>query len=193
VLGLALRVAFGGGGVGERSATLLAFLLTLGGFAAARLVASPRVAFSVGLALVALFDLAALGPRNPAGYDDVQAFYRTDQSMSVQLPVDGQRQLELVLVAQPMYTGDQPAFGLAGDVNETPLQWSCTVQHGVQRLELPLPAEALRGATTADVRLRLTGSPSHASDYLLVYASSRHGGVLMTLEPQSHAPACALK
>jgi hypothetical protein len=44
-----------------------------------------------------------------------------------------------------------------------------------------VPARALSGAESIDVRLHLTGSPSRESDYLLAYASARRGGFLVSL------------
>ncbi len=72
----------GRGGVGDRSAVVMAALLSAGGWVAALLLSTPRTAFLVTLGLVALLDLAALPPRNEPEYDDREAFYRTDQVLS---------------------------------------------------------------------------------------------------------------
>jgi hypothetical protein len=160
---------------------------------AARVLANPRAAFLVTIVCVALFDIAALPARNQVEYDDLQAFYRTDQVLSAQVPVIDQNAQALTLLTQPMFGGAQPTFGLAADVNGIPLGWNCVFHHGVQRLALPLPPEVVRGVATLDVRLRLAGLPSRESDYLLVYQSSRRGGVLLTLEqPPSNALPCSL-
>jgi hypothetical protein len=187
VVGLGLRLALGGGGVGDRSAVVMSVLLAVAGWLAAWLLAGPRVALVVTVLLVALLDIAALPARNAAEYDDLEAFYRTDQVLSAQLaePVGGdQGGLAITLLAQPFYAAAQPRFGLAGDVNGTSLQWTCALPRGIQHLALPLPpgvASDARG--TFDVRLHLTGAPDHASDYLVVYSSSRQGGFVIALEP----------
>jgi hypothetical protein len=63
----------------------------------------------------------------------------------------------------------------------------------MQRIALPVPPSAGGG----DVRLRLTGSPSREGDYLLVYASSRQGGFLVSFvtaaELDQSATICTLK
>ena len=44
-----------------------------------------------------------------------------------------------------------------------------------------LQASAEDGASSIDVRLHLTGSPSREADYLILYTSSRRGGPLLSL------------
>jgi hypothetical protein len=86
----------------------------------------------------------------------------------------------LTLLVEPVFSGAQPRFGLAGDVGGTSLTWDCAFRRGLQRLALPvtsLPASA----AAVDARLHLTGSPSRDGDYLLVYASSARGGFLVSL------------
>ncbi|HEX8967317.1 MAG TPA: hypothetical protein VF937_05515, partial [Chloroflexota bacterium] len=96
----------------------------------------------------------------------------------------GQGALALRLLVRPVFDAAQPRFGLAADVNGTALNWTCAFVRGeIQPVALPIPLEALRGTALADVSLRLSGSPSRETDYLLVYASSRQGGVLVSLEP----------
>jgi hypothetical protein len=193
ILGLLVRLAVGGGGTGVRSATLLGFLLTLGAWLAARVVAGPRTGLLVTVACVALLDVAALPTRSVVQYDDVQALYRTDQVVSAHLSGVDQDMLTLTVLAQPTFSGTRPTFGLAGEVNGIAMAWNCQFQHGVQRLALPL-RDAMRqtSATGIDVRLWLTGSPNRESDYLLVYQSSRTGGVLIEVGPTSSAASCAL-
>jgi hypothetical protein len=87
----------------------------------------------------------------------------------------------LTIVAQPVFAGAQPGFGLSGELNGQSVQWSCLFRRGVQRLALPMPREAL-GAPKIDVKLHLNGSPTRESDYLLVYASSLRGGFLVSLD-----------
>ncbi|MBV9325650.1 MAG: hypothetical protein JO352_17910 [Chloroflexi bacterium] len=185
--GLGVRLVVGGAGVGDRSAMVMALALSLGAWAAARLLGGPRVAFGVMLAVVALLDLAALPQKNPPAYDDLQAFYRTDQLLSSQVtaPAGTDSGATLTVLAQPMFTDAQPQFGLAGTVNGRPMGWSCAFGHGIQTLALPLPAGIVRPAETADVQLHLSGSPSRESDYLVVYASSQRGGFLVSLVPTS--------
>jgi hypothetical protein len=159
----------------------MAVLLAVCAWLAARLVAGPRVAFFVAAALLVLFDVAAVPSRNAPEYDDLQAFYRTDQVLETQLPVPTADAVVSV-VAQPVFAGAQPRFGLSGQVGGASLQWKCDFRHGIQRLALPLPRQAMG---TIDVKLRLTGSPSRDGDYLIVYASSLRGGFLVSLERTS--------
>lgn len=201
VVGLGARLAIASVGVGDRSALVMASLLAIGAWLAARLLGGPRTAFLVTLGLMALFTVAALPPRNAPEYDDVEAVYRTDQLVvTAQLSVPSgmsQQPALLTLLAQPVFPAAQPTFGLAGEVNGTPLGWQCAFARGVQRLALPLPQRALSSASTLDVRLHLTGSPSRETDYLLVYTSSRRGGVLVSLEgapnPDRTATLCSLE
>jgi hypothetical protein len=187
VVGVGLRLVLGGSGVGGRSAIVMSVLLAVAGWLAAWLLGGPRVALLVTVLVVALLDLAALPVRNAAQYDDLEAFYRTDQVLSAQLAVPGRADeggLAVTLLAQPFYAAAKPRFGLAGEVNGSPLQWTCTFPRGVQRLALPLPEGLTSGVgSTADVRLHLAGAPDHTSDYLVVYASSRQGGFMIALEP----------
>jgi hypothetical protein len=104
--------------------------------------------------------------------------------LSAQLPVPGAADdTDITLLVQPVFSGAQARFGLAGDVNGTSLQWSCPFQHGIQRLALGVPSEVVRGQPTADVRLHLSGTPERESDYLVVYTSSRLGGFVISLDP----------
>jgi len=189
LLGLVLRLALGGGGVGDRSAVVMTVLLAVAAWFATWLLAGPRAALVVTLILVALLDLAALPVRNTAGYDDLEALYQTDQVLSAQLAVPGgasanQGGLAVTLLAQPFFAAGQPRFGLADEVNGTPLQWACAFPRGIQRIALPLPVGLASGTQgTADVRLHLTGAPDHTSEYLVVFASSRQGGPVVSLEP----------
>jgi hypothetical protein len=186
VVGVGSRLLLAGAGVGDRSAVVMATLLTLGGWAAARLLGGPRVAFAISLGLMALFTLAALPARNPPTYDDVDAFYRTDQVFSAQLAVPGNASIVTVLV-EPRSQGAQPSFGLAGTINGVDASWTCPFDRGIQRLALPVPTGALAGTSAADVELHLTGTPSREGDYLLVYASSQRGGYLISLEPTAES------
>ena len=188
LLGSGLRLALGGGGIGDRSAAIMSALLVIGAWAAARQLRGPRAAFVAALVLVALFDAAALPTRGTPEYDDLQALYRPEQEIAVQLAVPPSvattNDPSLSVLVQPVYSGVQPAFGLAGQVNGSALAWRCAFQRGaVQRLELPISADVLRGTSTADVRLHLTGSPTREADYLIVYASARGGGPLISLQP----------
>ncbi len=194
VVGLGTRLAIGSVGVGDRSALVMATLLTIGAWLAARLLGGPRTAFVVTLGLMVLFNVAALPTRNAPEYDDVEAVYRTDQVVAAQLPVPSgipQQPAMLTLLAQPIFPAARPTFGLAGEVNGTPLGWQCAFARGIQRLALPLPQRALNSASTLDVRLRLTGSPSRETDYLLVYTYSRRGGLMVSLENAQNADRTA--
>ena len=98
IVGLGARLALGGTGAGDRSALVMATLLTLGAWLAARLIGGPRTAFLVSLGLVVLFDVAALPPRGVTEYDGVEAWYRTDQVVAAQLarPTTGAANLTLL-------------------------------------------------------------------------------------------------
>jgi hypothetical protein len=187
IVGLAVRVVLGGAGIGDRSAIVITTLLSVGCWVGARLLAGPRVGVLILAAVVVLLDIAALPPRNAPIYDDVQAFYRPDQELRAQLPVaagvDRTADVAVTLLVQPVFDSGQPRFGLAGEVNGAPLEWTCAFGRGIQRIGLALPVGALVGATSADVRLHLTGEPSRDGDYLLVYASSRLGGFVISLDP----------
>jgi hypothetical protein len=188
IVGLGLRLALGGGGVGDRSALVMSVLLAVAGWLAAWLLVGPRAAVAITLVLVALLDLAALPARNAAEYDDLEAFYRTDQVLTAQPAVPrgaDQGGVAITLLAQPYFADAQPRFGLAGEVNGTPLQWTCAFPRGIQRIALPLPVglASADAPGTADVRLHLSGAPDHSSEYLVVYASSRQAGFVISLEP----------
>jgi hypothetical protein len=184
--GIAVRLVVGGVGVGERSAVVMSVLLTLAAWLAALLLRGPRVALLVALAATALLDVAALPPRDTAPYDDLQAFYRTDQVLSATLPVSRSGSA-LNLLVQPVFAGAQPRFGLAGEVNGTAYRWSCAFAHGIQTVALPVTVQG----DTADVRLQLTGAPARDGDYLIVYMSSRLGGYVISLgSPQAGATRC---
>jgi hypothetical protein len=181
VVGLGLRLALGGSGVGDRSAVVMATVLTVGAWLAARLVGGPRTAFLVSIGVMALHDIAALPERGAPEYDGMEGWYRIDQVVSAQLAVPNAATPSLTLLVQPVFTGAQPSFGLAADVNGVPLSWTCPFERDIQRLALPIPREALGGASSIDVRLHLTGSPSREADYLILYTSSRRGGPLLSL------------
>ena len=184
LIGVLARLALGGLGVGDISAAVLSVLLASGAWTAARLLAGPRAAFVASVVLLALFDLAALPSRTPPIYDDLQAFYRTDQELTAQLMVPAIDQTPaLTLVAQPVFSGPQSAFGLAATIDASPVSWRCAFERGLQRLILPLTPGATVPGQTANVALHLTGAPTRESDYLIVYSSSRLGGFLLSLEP----------
>jgi hypothetical protein len=151
------------------------------------LLGGPKVAFLVTLGVVALLDLAVLPQRATPVYDDLEAFYRTDQALSTRVaaPAGVESGAVLTVVAQPTFPGAQPRFGLAGEVNGTSLTWNCTFGRGIQTLALPLPAGLVQPGEAADVHLRLSGSPSRENDYLVVYASSQRGGFLVALASAS--------
>lgn len=180
LVGLALRLALGGGGVGDRSALVMATLLAVGAWLAARVLTTPRTAFLVMLGGIALLDLAALPARNALEYDYREAFFRTDQVISAQVPAGSSAvaQPMLMLLVEPVFPAGevQPRFGLAGEVGNATLAWDCTFQRGLQHAALPVAS-----AGPLDVRLHLTGSPTRETDYLLVYASAPRGGFLVSL------------
>jgi hypothetical protein len=186
LVGLGLRVLIGGAGVGDRSAIVMTVLLGVGAWAAARLLSGPRAAFIVTVVLVALLDLAALPQRTPPPFDDLQAFYSTDQVLVIPVSVPpglDPAAAALTVLVQPTFAASQPQFGLAGTVNGAPATWSCAFQHGIQTIALPVPPGALASGATADAELHLTGSPSRESEYLVVYASSQRGGFVASLAP----------
>jgi hypothetical protein len=181
LVGLGLRLALGGGGVGDRAALVMATLLAVGAWVGALLLSTPRTAFLVALGMLALLDLAALPARNALEYDYREAFFRTDQMITAQVPgqAGAPGQAMLVLLVEPVFpaANAQPRFGLAGEVGNLALAWDCSFQRGLQHVALPVPP----GSGPLDVRLHLTGSPTRETDYLLVYASAPRGGFLVSL------------
>jgi hypothetical protein len=199
LLGLPLRALVGGVGVGDRSAMVMTALLGVGAWIAARMLAGPRVAFGVTLVVVALFALAALPQRAPPAYDDLEAFYRTDQRLTTSVAVPPGLDPDaaaLTVLAQPTFAGPEARFGLAGTVNNVAVNWSCVFQKGIQTIALPLPGGAVGSGQSVDVQLHLTGSPTRESEYLIAYASSQRGGFVVGLAPSAGLDAavtrCAL-
>jgi hypothetical protein len=184
VLGAGVRLAIGSAGIGDRSAAVITVLLAIGVWAASVVLSSTRTAFFLTLGLVALLDLAALPARNAPEYDDRTAFFRTDQVLNARVPITSGKAIArptLTVLVEPVYSGAQPAFGLAGDVGSTSVTWDCAFKPGMQRLGLAIPPAAITSNGSVDVRLHLTGSPSRESNYLLVYMSSTRGGFLISL------------
>jgi len=184
--GIAIRLALGGGGIGDASAAIMLTLLVASAWSAAMLLSTPRTAFWVALGLIVLGDLAALPSRNSPEFDAREAFYRTDQTLVAQVPVApglAQAQPTLTLLAEAAFPSGQnaPKFDLAGQVGATQLAWRCPFQHGMQRLGLPLPPQVVGSGSSLDVRLRLTGTPSRETDYLVVYSSAARGGFIVDL------------
>jgi len=153
IVGTLVRLAARPIDIAAASAALLAALLWLGVWLAVVLVSKPRSAFFIGVAAMVMLDLAALSPRTVVDFDQREALYRTDQTLTLPVPPGT---TQLVVLVEPVFDGAQPRFALAG--------WSCPWQHARQYLALPLPS----GTTT--VGLRLTGSPARDGDYLIVYA-----------------------
>jgi hypothetical protein len=193
VLGTLVRLIVAGTSVPRLSGTVLAVLLWLGVWLAMVLLTNPRVAFFVGLAAMAVVDVSAFPPRVSVSFDDREVLYRTDQSLAVHVSAVVGDTL-LTVLAEPVFAGAQPRFGLAGQVGGTAVEWSCTWRRGRQVVALPLPASATGGF---DVQLRLIGTPSRDGDYLLVYASSAQPGpVILTTSPSAlkdDATMCALR
>jgi hypothetical protein len=179
---MGVRLAVGGTGVGDRSATVMLVLLAGLAWLAARLLVGPRFALAALVVLVAVFDLAALPQRTPPPYDDLEALYRTDQVLFARLPVSGDASTLSILV-QPVFSNSnsnsdaRPRFGLAGEVNSAAYQWTCPFVRGIQTIALPVSVSG----SSADVQLHLTGAPSRDGDYLIVYASAPRGGFVMSL------------
>jgi hypothetical protein len=189
-VGLAVRLVLGASGPGDRAATVMMVLLALGGWIVALLVNSPRGAFFALLGLVALLDLGALPARNPPAYDEREAFYRTDQVLSARVPVAsglGQGEPVVTVLVEPVFAGQSARFSLAGEIGDATLAWNCAFRRDLQRLALPVPAALLTAPGPLDVRLHLIGSPNRETDYLLVYASARRGGPLVSLTRASDA------
>jgi hypothetical protein len=184
LVGVGLRLALHGGAVGDRSAAVMLLLLGLSAWSAAVVLAAPRTAFLVTFGLVALLEVASLPARGVPEYDDRQAFFRTDQVLATHVsiaPTSDPAPRILMLLVEPVYSGAQPRFGLAGNVGGATLTWDCAFRYGLQRLALPVPAAALVNSASLDVQLHLTDTPSRESDYLLAYASSARGGFLASL------------
>ena len=181
--GASLRLVLGGGWVGAMSATVMSVLIAAGVWTGTRLLGGARAALIVTAILMALFNLAALPARNPLEYDDLEALYRTDQQLSVRLFSSAESTQLITVVAQAVFAGARPGFGLGGTINGASVTWDCPFARGVQRLALTVPQGT---ASPVDVALRLTGSPSRESDYLVIYASSKRGGPLITLESSAN-------
>ena len=102
----------------------------------------------------------------------------------------------LTLLVQPMFGGTQPTFGLGAEANGVSLKWTCPFTRDIERLALPVPPQALGNASSLDIHVHLTGSPTRDSDYLLVYTSSRLGGPVISLQgspaPEAPLTMCAL-
>ena len=196
IVGLGARLVFGGTGAGDRSALVMATLLTLGAWLAARLIGGPRTAFLVSLGLLVLFDVAALPPRGVTEFDGVEAWYRTDQVVAAQLARPTTAAANLTLLVQPMFGGTQPTFGLGAEAIGVSRKWTCPCTRDIERLALPVPPQALGNASSLDIHVHLTGSPTRDSDYLLVYTSSRLGGPVISLQgspaPEAPLTMCAL-
>jgi hypothetical protein len=191
---LAVRLELGAGGPGDRAATVMMALLALGGWIVALLVSSPRGAFFTLLGLVALLDLGALPARNAPEYDEREAFYRSDQILSARVPLTpglGQDEPVVTVLVEPVFVGQRAPFSLAGEIGDVTLTWNCALRRELQRLALPIPPALLSRAGLLDVRLHLIGSPNRETDYLLVYASARRGGVLVSLTRAADAGADA--
>jgi hypothetical protein len=187
---MGVRLAMGAGGTGDRSAVVMATLLIGGAWLSATLLSSPRRAFLVTLGLAALLDMAALPPRFDPGYDAREAFYRPDQVLTAQVQVAAgldRSRAELTLLVEPIFpaSANQPRFGLAGTIDDLPVEWDCPFTRGRQQLALPVSAAGLSASNAVDVRIHLTGSPSRESDYLLAYRSTRRGGFLVSLVDQA--------
>jgi hypothetical protein len=153
LMGTLLRLVVRPLDVAAASAALLAALLWLGVWLTALMVATPRAGFLIGLAAMLMLDLAAFPPRAVVDFDQREALYRTDQTLTLPVPPGT---TQLVVLVEPVFDGAQPRFALAG--------WSCPWQRGRQYVALPLST----GTTSVD--LRLTGSPSRDGEYLIVYA-----------------------
>jgi hypothetical protein len=162
VVGTAVRLAVRPIDIQALSAALLGVLLWLGVWLGAQLLLTPRAAFAVGVVAMLLLDVAALPARPLADFDEREALFSTDQTLSVRVP-PGQN--ELVLLVEVASRESRPPFTLAGSVAEQQVRWACPWRAGRQRLVLPVP-------TGGGVRLRLEGSPGRDGDYLLVYTSS---------------------
>ena len=197
LVGLALRLILGGAAVGEVSASVMSALLAAGGWTAARLLGGPRLALALTAVLMAFLDLAALPARHPPPYDGLEAIFSTDQRLTTRLTVTADTGSVITLVARPVFSGAQPNFALSGTVNGASVAWDCAFGHQAQHLALPLPPGGPGPGASADVSLRLSGSPSRESDYLIVYSSSKQGGPLVALEPSAnvdeHATLCSLR
>ena len=182
MVGLGLRLALGGGGVGDRSALVMATLLSVGAWLAARLLSTPPTAF--------LVTLGVIGPARPRGAAGAQrAGVRLSRGVLPYRPGDHRAGAPGVAAGSadagaaggasvPPAGEAQPRFGLAGEVGSAALAWDCAFQRGLQHLALPVP---LRWLARDPFGLHLTGSPTRETDYLLVYASAPRGGFLVSL------------
>jgi hypothetical protein len=192
LLGLGLRLAFGAGGIGDVSAMVMACLVAIGVWLAAVLAASFRAAFFCVLGLMVLLDLGALPVRGPI-YDDREAFFRTDQVLRTSVAAPTAGDAWLLVLAEPVFSGSQPRFGLSGSVGGASAAWTCEYRHGMQWLTLPVATAGLEPGRPSDVTLQLTGSPARDGDYLLVYSSATRGGFLVSLVGASEVPEDATR
>jgi hypothetical protein len=62
----------------------------------------------------------------------------------------------------------------------------------MQRLALPLPPQVVGNVSSLDVRLRLTGTPSRETDYLVVYSASARGGFIVDVVGAAQSPNSTL-
>jgi hypothetical protein len=173
-------------------------VLSGGAWLAGWLLGSPRVAFVAVVGVGVLANLAALPPRVLPEYDERFAYFRTDQPIAVDVQVRAVPTTPaLALLVEPVFDGAQPRFGLAGTIGSIEAVWTCQFARGQQRLALPVPTGSISSPGELPVRLRLTGSPSRESDYLLVYASSRQPGLLASVTDITELPPsvtrCALQ
>jgi hypothetical protein len=174
-------------GIGHLSAAVMTLLLGCSAAAVGLGLGSPRSAFVATLGLMLLLGLGRLPPRAAPGYEEPQALWQTDQTIDVS--VSGGTEAvtaRLVVLAEPVFGGQQPPFGVAATVNGTPVAWQCPFQHGRQWLELPLDNPT---ASSLDVRLRLSGAPDREHNYLVVYRSANRDAYLIGLTEDPSAPA----
>jgi hypothetical protein len=175
---------------GHVSAAVLTLLLSGAAAAAALAGGSPRLAFLAATAAILVLDLGRLPVRPGPGYEEPEALWRTDQSITASVPVPPAARPELAVLARPVFAGAEPRFGLAASVGDASLSWNCRFQPGVQWLALPLDPAVVPASGSLDVQLRLTGAPSPEQDYLVVYRSARRDGFLVSLGgPDPSAPA----
>ncbi|HEV7664402.1 MAG TPA: hypothetical protein VGQ62_12755, partial [Chloroflexota bacterium] len=125
VIGAGLRLALGTGGAGDRAAAVMAILLGLVVWIATMLVGTPRTGFFSAVGLMVLLDLAALPARPATEFDDRAALFKTDQVISARLPVRAAGVQVLTVVAEQVFSGPQPTFGLSGEVGGAAVGWQC--------------------------------------------------------------------
>lgn len=186
-LGPLARLQVGHGDVGSRSAALLMLMIGLAVWLAVNIAGHAHAATAAVGGLMVPLVLGGFPARADPPYDERVAVYDVNQTLAAQIP-PARPGSSLVVLVEPVYSGDQPRFSMAADLGTDRLSWACDLTRGRQRLVLPLT----RGIDDPQrIALRLDGSPRRDGDYLLVYQSARRGGPLVDVVAPDATPTPA--